>query len=435
MSIDKSKDPHKDLLANFGARPLLRVLLSKKNKNPQATQAQSREDNRPTRKEGLMYDRGADDQLIFKPRSDINFWDLGQILSGEVYVDLDYNSKPGVTITIVNMPVNPVPQFAYEQYTLTHWNELYDKIFEVPMEDWDTTYRKITFDDGHKYGISVYQGRGGILVDGATPDPANQLRVTNPEWVSSGLKSLESWIYVQPTGGLAMPFDTSNTSLYKITGEYDYFSDEVTLDVKDGADIFLVPRPTYSTCFQECGVDEDHRRSILMGEWTIRSREMNLDKTMRRTTGASVGLDVPVFDGNFVNYPESVGDWMYDSDYINDTFATEFIDWMKARPEATLYVQRGTNASGGATYGYESLANFPFAPTVEDTINNVDITHFTHAESFLWVSGGTDGEMFDGEGVLVAVIRVGSNWKYVWKKTTGGNGFWPTIGWETPNWT
>jgi hypothetical protein len=364
----------------------------------------------------------------------INFYDLGQIRSGSSWTDLPFNVKPGVTVNIVNTgshPPNGDAQFVFSPFTLAHWQQLYDLIFATPFNQWKSHFRKLGFDDGYKYGVSVYQGRGGILSDGFTPNPANQLRETvNPDWTSQGLKPINNWIYVQPTGGLAMAFDTFDTTHFKVTSENAFGAAETTVDVSKGADIFLVPQIGFSSSFQEVGIDADFRRSVLFGEWCVKSRELYLEKTIRRWFNSPFA-EVPIFESYFLSDTyKSIGPWMFSTDYVGDAYADQIVAWQKARPHASLYVQRGTNASGGASYNFEPIANFPFAGTGPTSDVNIGMA-WTLAADISFGTTTTDGTRDEGAGLLCAIVSTGAGKRYVWRRSSGDN-FWPGVGIQTP---
>lgn len=355
----------------------------------------------------------------------LNFYDLGQIKSGADWIDLPFNVNPGFSATVVSG--HTVTDFS--PFTLTNWESLYTLIAAVPHADWKDQYRKLEFGESGKYGVSEYQGRGGILLDSSNVDPANKLQASNPEWLATGLKPLQDWIEVFPTGGLSMIYKTADTTNYKVTDTHDYAAPAVTLKIKRGANVFLMPLVMYTLAVQEVGIDAAFRGATLYSHWTIKPRALLLDKTLKKWFDPPFD-EVPILEGYYLastSYRSS-GAWMFDASHIGDAFATAYINWMKAQPQAQLWVQRGTAGSGGATFAFEPLANFPFPATGPQSVVNVHIFH-TQSPQFEGLPDiGDDADRYEGEGLLLGVIQQGSKFYYIWaKNNTQQITFWDTL--------
>lgn len=369
------------------------------------------------------------DGILHRRRTNpiIRFFDLGQIPNGSGgYKDLDFVADPGKSIDFIGSP--PRPRFTFNDFTLTHWAELQTKLFEVPLADWADYYRRIEYDDGPKYGVSEYNGRGGFLLDSTTVDHANALYPgTNPEWNVKGLKPINANISIFSFGGLCLGFDTFDAVNYKLTKVRDYAAAAADdFSVLHGADIFLIPNVYWEVLGQSVGIDAAFRRSVLFANWTMKSRELLLAKTARRWFNPPYS-EIPIFEGYYLNDRyQSVGPWMFDIDDIGDAFATAISNWTKARGLSTLYVQRGTNASGGATFGYEPLANFPFNTSVGPQAQSVvNLGFFWSMEANAGAFDDINGERYEGAGLLAGIIKTPAGTYYAWRNNVITNAWAP----------
>jgi hypothetical protein len=389
---------------------------------------------RPAPRRGPI-DVKRDDDRLGRRHQDLglSFYDTGQYWNGVSWKDLDVTVDPGLVINTVSGH----PVFVFSDFSLTHWQTFYDRLFSVPVAQWATSYRKLEGADAVKYGVSVYQGRGAITLDSISPNPANQLRAENPDWDSSrGLKSIAPWIYVQTTGGLALPFDTNDLTRYKITASNSYAAPSVTLDLSRGADIFLIPRPMFASAEQDnSGSGAGFIACMMWSNWAVKSREIFLEKTLHR--GAPGPQEDPAFEGNFEGaFNSNNTAYMFNIARIADSFSNEITAWIKARPTARLYVRHG---SGSPTYGDEPLSNFPFPGIGPTAVNNAFFRYLNHSVTQIFSFGGqVIGNLFLGAGTLCAVIRVGGTFYYVWRQTAEGGGglpstYWPEIGLASPN--
>lgn len=361
----------------------------------------------------------------------IRFFDLGQIKSGDSWIDIPFNIKTGVTITHPGGPNFTV--FAFSDFTLSNWNTLYSQLMAVPFSQWKNQYRLI---EDNKYGVSEYQGRGGFLSDSDTFNPANLLQEDNPDWKTPRIKSINTWLATLNGGGLFTSFDTFplNTA-FKVTSVFDYSASSVSIDFKKPTDVFLIPQVIYAMALQTVGFDDSYIKSVILGHWTTMSRQLFLEKTAKRWLNSPFE-EIPIFQGygaSGVHY-KSNGAWMFSTNFINDTFATQLINWTKALPQAELFVQR-SEIAGHVTTGFEPLANFPFAGVGPQTICNVDIIK-AGAAVLEWrgVSGGVDGFRYQSSGQLRAVAIQGGRVYYIWRTGTGtaygdspGHSMWDAI--------
>jgi hypothetical protein len=351
----------------------------------------------------------------FRP---VNFYDLGQYLDGSVWKDVPYGDNVGHVVSVTDSG-GTYDFWEVDDFTLSKWSDLYTSLLGIaPIANWKSKFRKIAYADGPKYGLSVYQGRGAILTSSTVPNPANQLRPgTNPEWKPVGLKPLASWMKLEALGGLTLGFDTNDGVNYKITDTYDYSAPDAGLSFEDGADVFLIPQIFYGFA-QQTGLAAvpTLTEADLFGGWTIKSRDLWLEKTLRKS-----GVEYPVFEGWNTAIPtyDSAGAWMNSavSGAIGDAFATQIIDRLKAIPGARLWAMHGLVADN--LRGFESLSNFPYGPSSNPntTIYRLFNSEGGYAE---WL-GAVTASRYDGAGLLCAVVVNSFGTRYIWRKATTDN--------------
>jgi hypothetical protein len=379
----------------------------------------------------------------------INFYDVGQYLDGDTFKDIPFTFNGGHEITLTDSFGNDYQYWEADDFTIDRWQDLYDEIIaiEPAVSNWRDVFRKLTYEDSYKYGVSVYQGRGSILSDPNTPNPANQLRGgTNPEWTAKGLKSKESWLSVAPTGGLAIPFDTSDTTNFKITAAFDYSAADSTIDFKKGGDVFLIPQVLYSYSQQnpeDLGHTGDVNEIKIWAGWAVKSRELYLDKTLQRS-GFSIPPvatpEFPIFEGwSSQSTLKSTNSYMvpgYTYRAINDVFADQIYTKQKAQDGAICWAStRSPLLVGGLDRHFEDVSNFPVigGPNPDTDFYSV----FTYASQlFVPAQGpmyapfapGDTGLRYEGAGVLCAVVITPGGTRYIWRKTDSVNNYWPLIG-------
>jgi hypothetical protein len=186
----------------------------------------------PVKKEDVVLKRRSQSSLI-------NFWDLGIYKNeSDDWVEIDSVLKPGYDdssgIIAGNLPM-----------TLTQYQILMDKIFEIDINDWKTRYHKIEYEEAERYGFDLEiddrefpVGRDGSRNIVFSADP-----ITQGKWTDKGLKyqSIGTGLVLKGYLGFNY-FDTSNTTRYKITETYDFAADEVEFNPKGPIDFYLVPR-------------------------------------------------------------------------------------------------------------------------------------------------------------------------------------------------
>jgi len=365
----------------------------------------------------------------------IRFFDTGQIFDDR-WIDIPYSLETGVAITIVNLPDSPVAQFNFEDYSLDSWYTLYSALMMIDLKDWADTYREIEFSESRKYGIGVFNGnrdyaRPDFSVTALSYDSDLMLSPNNTDWSDSGLQPHDADIAVKPTGGLALWFSTYDTDKFKVTLEFDYNADAVNIDVSRGANVFLIPNIIFPWAFQEDGQDTTFTRCAYWCFWRTKSRELFLEKTMNEWF--TTHIEIPIFQGysgaDFWHSNDTSLTFPGYEDRCGISFRDEMRAYLLASPDAKAYVQRGTNASGGASFGYEDKSVYPLG-----SLGLLVDGGFGFRGSINTTFGvaTTVGNRYNGAGMLRAVIEVGSDFYYVWSKVDTDE-FYDALGIDAPD--
>jgi hypothetical protein len=167
----------------------------------------------------------------------MRFWDLGMVSTGPSHIEwemLEFQpSMPGSFDTSTNA------------FDSTYHDELLDKIFEVPVEDWSTHYKKIVPDMDYELSVWAYEenlagqiGSEEILSD------------DNPNFTDAGLKPDDQWFTegyvpaVNVTAAHSQVFTLTllgESLLTHITTEYDIDAPAADFTPSKKMDVFLVP--------------------------------------------------------------------------------------------------------------------------------------------------------------------------------------------------
>lgn len=201
-----------------------------------------------------------DERLILGRRranAKINFYDLGQINTGTtetpVWSDLPALYSPSYTVSItlgasynVQLRVEKFPDAQFDAYT--------DLLFEVPVAEWRTTYRKIK----KSLAVGFFNVRiddvFGAMTTLSDDEPvgteAEQMAAHGFAWSETGLKyrGLDSIDHGSPVW---YSFDTEDTTNYKITATRDVEADAVSFTVSGEMDVYLVPKVALSLGFAD----------------------------------------------------------------------------------------------------------------------------------------------------------------------------------------
>jgi hypothetical protein len=374
------QDPNQTFRAKLDGKSVLRILLSKK-PLMQSAQGQTDQSSNRNKNEGLPPRRRPIDELIPRRQGGfINFWDLGQIADGEDWLDIGYTKVPTVHL---HGSTYGIDQF-------TSFSELTDLVFTVDINDWDTQYRKLSYEEAELYALDVRDpgtgtyygvGRNGsrYMLDG--------FELHDSLWTTSGWAkpdsvdefSFESWGAFDRFG--------SDTSLYKITTGPTYASSEVSFTLGQKADVYLMPAMSY----WEAGTSQSgtpFKNEVLLGKWQLLWRSLFLYHTYDN------GRDTPLFSFD----PDMFNNHTYytsDQDAIRDVM---LIDAVSAYQDLT---------SGG--FIYQSVGAFPQpAP---------DVYGAKVSSDNLVIEGG-GSLLLHQEGDFLGAIKQNGTFYYFWSKTS-----------------
>jgi hypothetical protein len=330
MALDPTKNPNSSFLKRLGDKDPVVIRLGPKQKAVARVQGprQSTKDGlrRPLRRK--KYRRGLSVLKYF------NFWDLGQIWNGSEWVDIDWY------VANFNCVAGIFPGSGRNQLLsldLADWNTLVDVLMEVPVEDWDTNYRKFTWADGERYGLDMILGPDTFPIgrnDSRYLNTLSSTRIINTTWSPKGLiveeyDPAQLAAFILRSHGAFVPVQFNNAT-FRVTTTPDYSASDVTdFALKLGANIFMMPLPVslwrrrdYN--FTSSGINAYAE----VGPWTPLKREFWLDRT----------------DTNFADPLLSnvqPGNTLVDLDATNDS---AIINHIAGLPEAR-YFRRDSGAS------------------------------------------------------------------------------------------
>lgn len=329
----------------------------------------------------------------FKKPGDIviNFYDLGQFtLNGGLTWNEFTFSVAKATNWLAGITDN---------ITLADYQNLWALILDTPKESWKSKFRKFSYDDGYKYGVDIYLGGELFDINSYFPVGKNGERyniredisfilIENSTWDATGLRvndkqtaqafSLHSLIGFH---SFALGSNSKATKLY----DYNAPTEQVIID--KATDIFLLPAFTLERGLYgyNGGLDSYSLNNL----YVLASRKIWID-----------GLPSGVIGIGGVNSPFMV---VFSSGNFDPFDLTdELITIAKTRPLA-----RAFNSATGLEINPEL---FPLE-------GNVFFEHL----GFI----SPDDLFTIPVGALIAVIKVGGDWFYVWNTEARPNKSYP----------
>lgn len=289
-----------------------------------------------------------------------------------------------------------------------------DLIFEEPVENWKNFYQRITPDMG-SWTPGLFR----------TVPPGNTLQeifLTAANWTDSGLKLPANYFQTgSTTPGLmvdnqrAMWHRSPTWSVFssKITAEYDFNADEVTLVPSNNMDIFLIPRGVFvqsegryfdNYVFPRPPGDpsEVFHQELLNYFWRIMPREVFFET--HALYAAIIGNATIEGYEIQLNFTPQDPD---DPDVLLQ-FWEEFYDVMRHMSEyddsRSRHIQTpgGTTNGGGSAYMNDFVrTSYPDTYGVGGRVMSSAITGFLEKNPL--------------SGTLKAVIKKGDQFYYVWR--------------------
>lgn len=320
----------------------------------------------------------------------LNFWDLGQIVDGLSYIDIDFSYKPtmdyefdfaGVTVTI-----DPFDWSLLNAYLLG----------QVVDNNYDEVFKKLGYEEAERYAVDVMVDEElyAAARDGSRLYFDGSGLVAGGKWTEDGLEVPKADGFSIRCFGAFNLFTTDDAVNVKITDEPLYSADEVPFSLNADCDIFLVPAISKSEFLASSGYTEG-------GDNKVEEDFLNYSYfPMRREHW----LENTIFEAFFGTFPLGISFFL-----INNTDTTE-----RAELRTIMTTDHGSRLLWTKSNTSDGI--------IEDS-GFFDPTTFP-------ISGGTTSEpaglmtsVPSAAGALIAVIRKGETWFYVWAKTgaIGGN--------------
>lgn len=252
----------------------------------------------------------------------IRLWDLGQISDGEGWADIDFKVIPTDAGTI-----DP----AQNPFSMTDWDALRDLILSVPIEDWETTYRELTYAEAERYSLDLY-------ADSAVyPVARNNSRFVNyvdylvgdTRWTPGGLNvpaPLTS-VFFDSYGAFLIWEVGAGMTKWTLTPDYDDL-DEGEQQIQRNAKIFLVPRPVAPVSIAGSPTPED----VMFGPYRAMQRSFWLDRNydgssypLFSTPGVSAPLDIS--DADKLDLIDHLRDFARGYSYVTTSYRSDVSDW------------------------------------------------------------------------------------------------------------
>ena len=347
-----------------------------------ASRAAEKRPRAPEPPKGLLRPRREDDYLARRLKSIyLNFYDLGQIRDGDAWKDINFEAAKTITVSS-NQPQHT------EDLDLSDWNNLKDKLFEIPIEEWSNQYRKFDYERAERYGVDVYLGNQALQFqpDKYLPVGRNGSRnktkkeietetVSDSKWTDKGLKvekQTEERFAIFTQNG----FININVCVgAKITAEANYSAASVPFIIDKSTDIFLVP---YLPASRGDCLFAGNIPGYLNYFYAPLPREIFLESAY---LDALVGA--PVFAKRSIIKYEPAGD-----------FSAALRESLILRDESRLF-------KGGAGFVAESLFPNDYAATFSRSMKMLD-------------QNQPDAEALIREGALMAVAKKADEYFYFW---------------------
>lgn len=308
----------------------------------------------------------------------IQFYDLGQFVSEESWQDLDFKVMPDMNLEFNN------PSFGRD-LELSDYQSLDDLITETPLADFETHFRKIEKTPGVDFQFGVF----GSDFSYSFGD------IVDTKWTTAGLELsdaelADSQLSFDCGYPIFQSFILTGDSKNKITSVYDAGSDAVAFTPGETDKYFLVPAllATYGaaeTTDLTTGFDVNYylnyfyrlfpRAGFAAGQFG---------------SGSAVYTRFPVTNTLF---------------YYNDAYTQSLIHRAFPGARAKKFTFTGFGVGDYSDYDaadFPPADVFPTPPAMPDTSEAIRLNaNFIQQDA--------------PEGSLLAIIKQGENWFYVWK--------------------
>lgn len=263
----------------------------------------------------------------------INFYDLCSISTGPgitQFTELDYQYPIPAFGTQAQYGNPSSGSSVYPDIAATDYNGLLAKIHEVPLEDWKTTYKKIT--PAMDYDININR----TDIAGSPLEAAQVLSNDNPNFTDAGLTLPASYygsdyIYLTESQLITQPFFIDDHPNNHITTEFDINADAVPFTPSKKMDVFLIPSLLFIGAQTQLSpgpvlYNEQH----LNDYWIFWPRGYFVDPSHPLYDGSAAGFNY------FNNERPPEGNFHSSSPYnvANYQKGRAFAEWLKTLPDA-----------------------------------------------------------------------------------------------------
>lgn len=333
----------------------------------------------------------------------VTFYDLGQILDGSDWVDIDWY-EDNFTFAAGPGPANSAGAHArMEIITLAAWQTLVDKIYEIDEADWKDNYRKLGYEDAELYGLDLWDGGShfyGVGRDGSRPWIVGPGLIDSGKWKTAGLdinSANRNQIQLLSNGAFC-GVDLRVGAISKITRELNYAAtavDKATFELDTKAEVYLFPVPCtlYSTS-----------SSGIIAPFSSYAETTNWQPLKR-----AFWLELHLTDSHLI-YPDLAVAHNFGSVVIDTATKAAFLDHIATQPGARFISasrplaspSTTTYATGAATGTLPSFG--PANRTIRTLLNSI----FTGTS--IQINGS-----WTRTGSLVCVIKQGGETFYIWR--------------------
>lgn len=318
----------------------------------------------------------------------IEFYDFGESLVDGIWVTNDWN----------NLPVDLVTGAGGHAYVGSpSWQDPGDYLF-VDVDDWETTFRKLSYEDAEKYSIDLIDTEGGtnfysLARNGSRRENYDASNiVSDTKWTPQGFQSPSGAIplNVYSLGSLAY----TNFEYLKATETPSYAASAVPdFEIQPQAKVFMMPFVT-QVILHSSETPANDGLTYVVSPWMIQPRSFWLNKVHDSADG------FPLWSRQF---PDS-----------GSTFAEEQT-WHTA--DKTEYVNFIKNHSGSRAFYFTTAGG--------NVVGEVDPTAYPHHPDsrYIAIDSGAS-QSFDPiitfqenkypEGALIAAVKQNGSVYYLW---------------------
>lgn len=364
-------------------------LSSKSQKVQKSGQVRNR---RPIRKKkGAKYE-----PRRLSPDRAIRFFDCGQILSGESYIDIPF-SREG---TLTGYPGDR-PEYVF---TLSDFDALEDYLFLTPLSQWASKYCRLDFEEGYKLAVDVdFKNPGSNLRSAAKENQRYDINndlTSGVGWSAAGMAQVPHSTF-ELFGYLGFNSFPDGEG-YKVTSTRDYLAANIPgWTFPEKCDVFLLPKIITSAVFYSAGFYVDYSGSSYSDYWVALLPFAPVPRSLYADRIISI-------------LPEPNRPWLNYFTFISacDNFSTDDQDYLLDNHLITgARAYQAHTISSVTTWSEIAVGSFPRAALESNLADGLFIMT-AGFELDLPVLTSTVELL---PGVLLAVVTSGSSEYYIWR--------------------